>query len=132
MSEEIIKVLDNICAKIGIAIDWSAENVWPYVMDVLGRYRIMELIGCSLWVAVCVSVIVAIVLLIKKSIKGFVNEKELWYDRGDPGPLTLIVWLGGGIISAVMVAILSSLIPDLLKWAVVPEIKYLDMLAKYI
>lgn len=31
MSEEIIKVLDYICEQLGIAIDWTAENVWPQV-----------------------------------------------------------------------------------------------------
>ena len=43
MSEEIIKVLDYLGAQIGIAIDWSSENVWPQVTDILGRYRLFEL-----------------------------------------------------------------------------------------
>lgn len=43
MSEEIIKVLDYLGAQIGIAIDWSSENVWPQIMDILGRYRLFEL-----------------------------------------------------------------------------------------
>lgn len=29
MSSEIIKVLDELCARFGIAIDWTSENVMP-------------------------------------------------------------------------------------------------------
>ena len=35
MSEEIIKVLDYLGEQLGIVIDWSSENVWPQVMDIL-------------------------------------------------------------------------------------------------
>lgn len=38
MSTEIIKVLDALCDKIGIAIDWSAENITPQMIDVFTRY----------------------------------------------------------------------------------------------
>lgn len=31
MSEEIIKVLDSLCAKVGMTIDWTVENVSPYL-----------------------------------------------------------------------------------------------------
>ena len=31
MSEEIIKVLDELCKRFGLAIDWTNENVIPYI-----------------------------------------------------------------------------------------------------
>lgn len=31
MSQEIINVLDNLGEKFGIAIDWSNENILPYL-----------------------------------------------------------------------------------------------------
>lgn len=34
MSTEIIKVLDAICEKFGIAIDWTSQNVMPYLEQV--------------------------------------------------------------------------------------------------
>lgn len=132
MSEEIIKVLDNICEKIGVAIDWSSENVWPYVLDVLGRYRIMEVINCSLTLIFIISIIAAIAFLFVKSIKGYMNEHEWWYDRGTPSPLSIIVWLVGSFIGFIMLLVLFNCIQNLLTWAVVPEIKYLDMLSKYV
>lgn len=37
MSEEIIKVLDALSEKFGIAIDWTGENVLPYVEEFLPK-----------------------------------------------------------------------------------------------
>jgi len=37
MANEIIKVLDNLGEKFGIAIDWSSANVVPYLQDLMTR-----------------------------------------------------------------------------------------------
>lgn len=38
MYEEIIKVIDTLAAKLGVAIDWSAANVAPYLQQLAERY----------------------------------------------------------------------------------------------
>lgn len=43
VSEQIIMVLDDICAKLGIAVDWTAQNVMPYIQEMLGRFVKYEL-----------------------------------------------------------------------------------------
>ena len=45
MSQEIINVLNYLGEQLGIAIDWTFENVWPQVMDILERYRLLEIVG---------------------------------------------------------------------------------------
>ena len=37
-SEQFKEIFELICEKIGVVIDWSQENVVPYVMDFLKRY----------------------------------------------------------------------------------------------
>ena len=37
VSEQIISVLNALCEKFGVAIDWTAANVLPYVKDLSGR-----------------------------------------------------------------------------------------------
>lgn len=44
MSDQIIAVLDNICAKFGVAIDWTSENVLPYVMELAGKFIKYEIV----------------------------------------------------------------------------------------
>ena len=65
MSQEIIKVLDYLSAQIGIAIDWSSENVWPQVMDILGRYRLFELATTSFWIVVEIAMLILRSLLLR-------------------------------------------------------------------
>lgn len=49
-NDNIIKTLDYLAQKIGIAIDWSAQNVLPTVGELCSRYIRYELImsSCSL------------------------------------------------------------------------------------
>lgn len=37
-SKQIIEILDAIGDKLGIAIDWTSENVWPYLKDLMEKY----------------------------------------------------------------------------------------------
>lgn len=38
MSSEIIEVLNALCEKLGVAVDWSAQNVLPQFYDLMDRY----------------------------------------------------------------------------------------------
>lgn len=38
MSEEIIKILDALADKFGIAIDWTSSNVLPYLQQLCTKY----------------------------------------------------------------------------------------------
>ena len=38
MSEEIIKALDDLGDRFGIAIDWTSENVLPYLQNLMDRF----------------------------------------------------------------------------------------------
>ena len=45
LSGEIIKILDDLAKRFGVAIDWTSENVVPYVMELLKKfikYNIVE------------------------------------------------------------------------------------------
>ena len=37
MSEEIIKILDDLGRRFGILIDWSSKNILPYLQDLIPR-----------------------------------------------------------------------------------------------
>ena len=58
-SNQFIEVLDALCDKIGIAIDWTSQNVVPYVTDLATRIITYEISTSVAWI-----VIAAIVFLI--------------------------------------------------------------------
>lgn len=68
ISSQIIEVLNDLCMKFGMAIDWSQENVTPYLQELAGKYISWEvatswtwivlgvitiLIGIALWIFEC-------------------------------------------------------------------------------
>lgn len=70
MSSEVIKILDDLCARFGIAIDWTSENVIPQfeiIAEKLVKYEcatsIMWLVFGVILIAVGVSLIIADVRL---------------------------------------------------------------------
>ena len=69
MSDEIVKILDDLGQRFGIAIDWTSENVMPYLQDLMGRYINYEIITSIVRLIVfnicCIGMGVAIPNLIK-------------------------------------------------------------------
>lgn len=49
MADDIIKLLEYLFAKMGIAIDWSADNVTPYLKE-LGDHIVMY----KMWTAIVI------------------------------------------------------------------------------
>ena len=137
MSEEIIKVLDYLGEQLGIAIDWTSENVWPQVMDILGRYRLFELVSTGFWLIMEIIIVFSVFLILKRMAKDYTKikadqEDNFWWRRryGDNeltgfGWALFIISLLLGVTSVITIPID---IGEMFKWLIVPEIKYLEML----
>lgn len=52
MSQQIIMVLDDLCRRLGIAVDWSAENVIPYLQELAGKYISWEIATSWAWIVI--------------------------------------------------------------------------------
>lgn len=50
VSDQIIQVLDALCNKFGLAIDWGAQNVLPYAQELMGKMVSYELWTSLVWV----------------------------------------------------------------------------------
>lgn len=75
-SSQFIEVLDALCDKIGIVIDWTSQNVVPYVTDLATRIIAYEISTSVVWI-----VIAAIVfLIIWKMTKNMCKEDA--FDSG--------------------------------------------------
>ena len=140
MSEEIIKILDYICEKLGIAIDWTAENVWPQVLDIFGRYRIFRLVGSSMWFVASICIMIILAMLWVKAIKArSICDKEhknnFWWSYRSYGISMegtfglLIASVIGGAISLPMFA---TAMTEFLQWLLIPEIQFLELLKGYV
>lgn len=127
MSEEIIKVLDNLAQKFGIAIDWTNQNVMPYLENLMNRYIQYSIAGTSILLAL---EIIGIIIFIKVLMSGLkqkkTNEYWEWTDEGMANFITLI------ILGAILIITVPITIDYLLKSIFIPEIVILDYIKNLI
>lgn len=136
MSQEIINVLNYIGEKLGIAVDWTAENIMPQVMAILGRYRILEIVKSCIWLIIALIGVVIIGTLWKKCIRAYSicsqsEENNFWWDYSQyngcspDGAFGLIIFtIIGGIP---ILAVIFSQTSNLLNWILIPELKFLEL-----
>lgn len=106
ISSQIIEVLDHLCSKFGVAIDWSQENVWPYLQELTAKYISWEIATSWAWLAFGVILITATIALF---IMSYFSVKKDWCCDGDflaglfiilgvclciPGIVTIMVQIG--------------------------------------
>ena len=141
MSQEIINVLNYLGEKLGIAIDWTSANVMPQVTNILGRYRIMEIVSNSMAIILCIVAIIVMIAVITKSIKAHIlmmktKEDNFWWVKGYS--TNWMTGMGGSILLiAIMCGAFGAgfffvVLRDLLEWIFVPEIQYLELLKGFI
>lgn len=82
MSNEIIKVIDALAAKFGIAVDWTSANVLPYLETLCGKYVDYEIMTSAVWIVIGVLMLVGAVgsckifrLSLKKIDEDTMNEE---------------------------------------------------------
>lgn len=137
MSQEIINVLNYLGEQLGIAIDWSSENVWPQIMDILVRYRLFELATTSIWLVIELAMLIFAAFAFKSMFKDYMifeksGETNFWW-FGYYGDTHITGFGAVGLIAAISCAVFGLIgvpidIKELLKWAIIPEIQYLEML----
>lgn len=91
MSDEIIKILDDLGQRFGIAIDWSSENVLPYLQDLMSRYVNYEVMTSVVWIVVALIVIIGLSISIP-AINKHANKvlEEDYYSDWDFGKWVVI------------------------------------------
>ena len=137
MSEEIIKVFDYLGEKLGIVIDWTQENILPYLQDLLGRYVtfniVIHAIGLFLGVA---GTIFAIVMLVHIYLRANRDNSCFWYDNSFGGKEVSMTGFGFTLVSGFtsffsLIALIYNSV-ELLKWIFIPEFQLIEDLTYYI
>ena len=65
MSEEIIKVLDELGKRFGIVIDWSNQNIIPYLQELLKRFIFYRNITACVWITISIAMIIGGIVMVK-------------------------------------------------------------------
>ena len=123
-TESLIAIIDKISSQVGIVIDWTADNVVPYVMDLSGRIVTFEGVKAVLGIIICLIVIGVAVTLWKK-VETWFPDKH--YGR-DPEFVIIRIFSGmAGIISSIVI---STKVFFIAKCFIVPELIILEILQR--
>lgn len=111
VSAQIIEVLDALCEKMGIVIDWTAENVIPYVMELASKYITFEIATSIAWL------VISIIFLVG----GW--KFAFWAHRkADDIDVSIPVFAIMCFVSVPIVCIIGVQIFDIIKCVTIPEL----------
>lgn len=109
-SSQFIEVLDALCERFGIAVDWTSQNVIPYLTDLATR-----IITYEIWTSVAWIAIAGIVFLITwKLTKNLCKE-----DKFDEG--WFFGWSLRLVIGLICFAVIGCQIFDIIGAVALPE-----------
>ena len=111
ISSEIIEVLDYIGEKFGIAIDWTSNNVLPYLQTLVDKFIQWEISTSILWIAIAIFVIAMIISLM--NLKGIREFNREICDG--------ILWIPAGILILGFFIVICVQIFDIVECNVFPE-----------
>lgn len=126
MSEEIIKVLDALAEKFGLAIDWTSSNVIPYIQQLCGKYVSYEVVTSVVWMVIGLIGICISMWLIKKS-KYFYN-KVIETKNEDYGWGCFFTGIGAAILILTGIFMVSAQVFDIVTCVTFPEKIIIDEL----
>lgn len=140
-SEQFKDIFNMLCEKIGIAIDWTQDNIVPYVMELCKRFVILNVVEEAIWLVSGIAAVVIVGFLSKKLFKDYrkcasTREDTFWWERfcGDVSPKngTFIVFIVGGVALIFGLIAIPCSISELLKWAIVPEVQLIKEITSFI
>lgn len=114
LSDQIIRVLDDICSKFGLVFDWTSENVVPYITMLCTKLVAYEIWTSAAWIIISLIILVSLTMIFIK------NRTGLKGDYADEIFVVLFtifsVVFGGAAIAGII-----SQIMDIIKCVTFPE-----------
>lgn len=123
VSDQIIEVLNYLGEKLGVTIDWTSENVLPYVQTLCGKYINWEIATSVVWIVIGIALILLVIPTSRYAKKCFnkyikINNTSSYYDLG---AILLCILCVLFIIAGVPMIISQFL--DVMKCIYIPELK---------
>jgi hypothetical protein len=106
VSSQIIEVLNDLCTKFGIVIDWSQENVLPYAKTLLTKFISWDIATSWVWIGIALFMILVGITLV-------IFDQTNWD--------TEIVTCAGVLLIIVFLVVLGTQIFDIVACKVFPE-----------
>lgn len=116
VSNQIIAVLDAICEKFGIVIDWTASNIMPYLQDLCRRIVTYEIATSVAWIILQVVILLLAFYIRNKKIKPLAEADD------DDDYCMVIATAICIVIAIIATVVICVQVADIIKALTIPEI----------
>ena len=118
MSEEIIKVLDELGKRFGIVIDWSNQYIIPYLQELFKRFICYRKITACVWIILSIAMTISGVVMFRSLHKW---RKSDDYDDCDDDMLALLGYIFSVFITALGIGLIFGNMFGIIKNVCMPE-----------
>lgn len=141
MGNEVIKVLDHLCDKFGIAIDWTSANVMPYLQDLMSRivkYGIYQNVSEIIF---CLMLLLIVAFITRKLYKAsykyasIYEETNKYDDKSTAMFFTTAFMIGlatTAITTIMVLCVIKTSVNEIIELSTVPEKYVIEMIQEQI
>lgn len=130
VSEQIIQVINALCEKFGIAINWTSENVLPYIELLCRKLVTYEVATSIAWIVIWASLSIGGIVSAKKltlKLKEGIEDGDFDCEFG----LTLLR-IGLVILSLITLIVVIVQTMDIIKCLTFPEMYIFEYVSRLI
>ena len=136
MSAQIIEVLNDICEKFGIAVDWTSKNIQPYLKELMTKCINYKLATDIIWLVVGIILLIIGGVLLRfafnnnrkyHEIKDY--HERMYSNLDDTAGVQFII---GGICLSIAAVLILYFTINLITCFTFPEKIILDMVRSYL
>lgn len=117
ISNEVIKILEYLGQKIGVTIDWTSNNVLPYIEQLCKKFIVWETSTSYAWIAIAGGIFVIALI--------FAMLVNWLYDWDG------IEWATFAIVAVVTIVIIGCQVFDIIECQTFPEKAIYDYIQLY-
>lgn len=130
MSEEIIKVIDELGKRFGIVIDWSNQNIVPYLQELLKKFICYRNITACVWIIISIAMTISGVVMIR-FLNKWIKSEDFNSDYDNEGLAIVgyafsifIIALGIGLIIGNILGIVKNIcMPEMVVYEYIKNIQ---------
>lgn len=134
VANSYVVALNELSKKFGVTIDWTKQNIQPYIQDMMGRVVKYEIFDSVLGMLFCILILGASIFSIMLAVKDYKNKYKEYKDgKSYSQPEFMDYFLLTLLVIPIFCSTftLFSCIGDLYKCITLPEMIFLETLLSY-
>ena len=126
VADQIIQVIEELCAKFGIAVDYTAEQIMPVFQDLIGRYANYIILSKTAFLILDVLLEGGLIFAVYRMYRAYHNENSRFYLEDGLG-LVLILFSIMAVVGLVLsFTFVPMLVQQIIQAFTIPEMAFLN------